>query len=126
MDIFNKKIFTSLVCALRLSLGRNRTSIDVGCKGGCGGPLLCPPSTSTHVQRSFELVGLGGDMCSNCQAREKFKPELEFQADTSSYFQAGTSSYHALYKHDNIGYVEEYAEFGSKRRSLSVSNGRLR
>ena len=59
-------------------------------------------------------------------ARGKFKPELEFQAGTISFFQAGTSSYHALYKHDNIGYVEEYAEFGSKRRSLSVSNGRLR
>ena len=39
-------------------------------------------------------------------ARGKFKPELKFQAGTSSYFQAGTSSYHALYKYDNIGYVE--------------------
>ena len=39
-------------------------------------------------------------------ARGKFKPELEFQADTSSYFQVGTSSYHALYKYENIGYVE--------------------
>ena len=39
-------------------------------------------------------------------ARGKFKPELEFQAGTSPFFQAGTSSYHALYTYDNIGYVE--------------------
>ena len=31
-------------------------------------------------------------------ARGKFKPELEFQA--------GTSSYHALYMYGNIGYAE--------------------
>ena len=31
-------------------------------------------------------------------ARGKFKPELEFQA--------GTSSYHVLSMYDNIGYVE--------------------
>ena len=41
-------------------------------------------------------------------AREKVKPELEFQGGTSSYlhFRAGTSSYHALYKYENIRYVE--------------------
>ena len=45
-------------------------------------------------------------MCSI--ARGKFKPELEFQGDTSSYFQfrAGTSSYHASFKYENIGYAE--------------------
>ena len=39
-------------------------------------------------------------------ARGNFKPELEFQAGTSSYFQAGTSSYHELLKYENIGYLE--------------------
>ena len=39
-------------------------------------------------------------------ATGKLKPELEFQAGTSSYSPAGTSSYHALYKYKNIGYVE--------------------
>ena len=39
-------------------------------------------------------------------ARWKFKPELEFQASTSSYSQAGTSSHHELYKYENIVYVE--------------------
>ena len=41
--------------------------------------------------------------------RGKFKPELEVQSGTSSFFfffQAGTSSYHALCKYENIGYVE--------------------
>ena len=37
-------------------------------------------------------------------ARANFKPELEFQCGTS--FQAGTSSYHALYKYENIEYLE--------------------
>ena len=37
-------------------------------------------------------------------ARRKFKPELEFHAGTS--FQAGTSSYHARFKYENMEYVE--------------------
>ena len=41
-------------------------------------------------------------------AMGKFKPELKFQAGTISYFyfQASTSSYHALHKYDNIEYLE--------------------
>ena len=41
-------------------------------------------------------------------AMGKFKPELKFQAGTISYFyfQASTSSYHALYTYENIGYAE--------------------
>ena len=60
-------------------------------------PLLASKAVLTSW-RLFVICGL--------IARGKFKPELEFQADTSSYFQVGTSSYHALYKYENIGYVE--------------------
>ena len=38
--------------------------------------------------------------------REKFKSQLESHAGTSSYFQAGTSLYHALYEFENIEFVE--------------------
>ena len=37
-------------------------------------------------------------------ARATFKPQLEFSGGIS--FQAGTSSYHVLYKYDNIEYLE--------------------
>ena len=45
-------------------------------------------------------------------ARGKFKPELAFQAGTSSYFQPGISSYNALYKYANIEYVEVPEDHG--------------
>ena len=35
-----------------------------------------------------------------------FKPELVFQPGMRSCFQAGTSSKHAIYKYENIAYVE--------------------
>ena len=38
--------------------------------------------------------------------RGKFKPELEFQAGTSSFLRAGTSSYREAYNHENVVYVE--------------------
>ena len=38
--------------------------------------------------------------------REKFKSQLESHAGTSSYFQAGTGSYHALCNYENIEYVD--------------------
>ena len=37
-------------------------------------------------------------------ARGKFKPELEFQV--------GTSSFHALYTYENIGYVDVPEDVG--------------
>ena len=52
-----------------------------------------PLPASKTVLSSWSLVVI----CSPI-ARGKFKPELQFQV--------GTSSYHALYKYQNIGYVE--------------------
>ena len=52
---------------------------------------LCPSKTLLSSWSSVVICAL--------IARGKLKPELEFQAGTSC-------SYHALYKHENIGYAE--------------------
>ena len=61
-----------------------------------GGPYLRAPSRSARVRNRFAFVVLGV-ICPPI-ARGKFKPELEFQA--------GTSSFHARTIYDNIGYVD--------------------
>ena len=58
-----------------------------------------PLPASKNVLSSRSLV-----VICDLIARANFKPELEFQCGTS--FQAGTSSYHALYKYENIEYLE--------------------
>ena len=69
--------------------------------------LRSPPLGSKTVLSSWSLVVyLYTVYICALIARGKFNPELEFQDGTSSCFQAGTSSYHARYKYENIGYVQ--------------------
>ena len=56
---------------------------------------LHPPA---RVQSRFEFVELGRDMSSNCTG--------EVQAGTGISGRYQLSSYHALYKYENIGYGE--------------------
>ena len=73
--------------------GTNFAPCDV-----CGGPLLCPPSTSARVQSRYGFVELGRDMSCNCTG------EVQAGTGISGWYQL--SSYHALCKYENIGYLE--------------------
>ena len=63
--------------------------------------LHSPLLASKAVWSSWSLVVIS--ICALI-ARGEFNPELVFRAGISSYF--WTSSYHALYKYENIGYAE--------------------
>ena len=81
---------------------KRQTDSDGGDVGRASYFALHPPlPASKAVLSLWSLVA----KCA-LHATGKLKPELEFQAGTSSYSPAGTSSYHALYKYKNIGYVE--------------------
>ena len=79
-----------------LALSHHQRGTDFAPCDVSGGPYLRAPSRSARVRNRFAFVVLGV-ICPPI-ARGKFKPELEFQA--------GTSSFHARTIYDNIGYVD--------------------
>ena len=88
-----------------LSLAHHQRPTDFDRVHVCGGPLFWPPSTSACVQNRSEFVELGGDMCLiNCTG------EVQAGTGISGWYQLVLSCWHqldhALYKYENIKYVE--------------------
>ena len=107
MGIFDKITLTSLRCVCTgvcpsHTTNKRPTDSDGGhvCRAFYFA-LHLPLTVSKAVLSSWSLVVIGALI-----SQGTFKPELEFQPGTSSYFQAGTSSNHAIYVYENIVYVE--------------------
>ena len=66
----------------------------------CGGPLLCPSSTSARVQNRFEFVGRGGD----CTGRHWEARSTRYQVPGTQYDSTAPCIY------DSIGYIYEVPE----------------